>query len=1010
MALSCGIPDAIAVIKLAMQLYDNFISIFGNAKRDFALFSRELGSLKSTLEGIRRECGSGGSLMIHSDDVEGRMGIIADLEEAVSFTKESLTCWNKLLRGFEGRPQNMSWKIWWARKYPSLIQCRDRIHVQSKLLEIVMLRIHTSQNFAIISEIKQLGHELRAVVPPLPVISDIEKTIQEPQSPTAESSQGARSRSSTDVQSVATSSIATTHEEEGGIEATDYPDEVKSILQSVQDRIFDLLRRNRQISCHSQIPENTPPVEFAELFQKSALLSDYKSTPPTAWLRVGTWWLLKSIKLSEVLGSSYLAMHYVNLLKASWILYSQLGMNDIQSPETQEMIESLRPEERTLLENLASAISHHTEGFRGVSVPNISSLDPASFAIWERIAHEELDPASIYGHALDSHRWITIKDEHAGSDNEEVLYRSFVQAQIGRRAMRLLVEDTDYLLVLVVPSEQTEPIMVLSNQAGTMNLSCSSFQWAAGGSMDDTTNKMVVTFGKTAVPITFKNSDDYKKFTTLAREYFEAVKDREPSDSENEIYRRVLQGYSKINVNSSRQGKQPQLNHNHGFRYWEIRVHEMNSDQYWQKVRRLVISDCAREKKPKCTSFFLPMSWVYVSVNPLEPLEVTVKWSDCNQKDTSGGTGGNFDHLITYRWIRDSPNHSIKVKFLSEGDSITFSEIILSLNTCKISKELLGSWSYHDPKYHLYRVRNTKKGTGPETYKYLVVTKSESVPTIDIEEVWKRSEVHFFGREIDYIIDESSSKIELENLYSPLYLSNHVNMPQDAYEGSSVTYSHTEAMLGRVTFSIDVAAQSTEDLQTQLSHTTLQGERWVVLDRPTLDTEKEFLTALSDGWSVISSMKVVCIEYAEPKFLDLVKRLKKVPVYLQVWRENSSTGGAPATERLVARQITSSSGDLTWVSVEGSTRDSFSKASRETKNDRTIVMKRCTIWRGKMLDTTLMLATNGRANGPDPLKNSEFTIRFRDTKQKEAFSDAFSLGDLNRHMSVDSRSTTVCLP
>lgn len=45
-------------------------------------------------------------------------------------------------------------------------------------------------------------------------------------------------------------------------------------------------------------------------------------------------------------------------------------------------------------------------------------------------------------------------------------------------------------------------------------------------------------------------------------------------------------------------------------------------------------------------------------------------------------------------------------------------------------------------------------------------------------------------------------------------------------------------------------------------------------------------------------------------------------------------------------------------------------------------MKRCTISRGKMLDTTLMQATNGRANGPDPLKNSEFTIRFRDTKRK----------------------------
>lgn len=166
-----------------------------------------------------------------------------------------------------------------------------------------------------------------------------------------------------------------------------------------------------------------------------------------------------------------------------------------------------------------------------------------------------------------------------------------------------------------------------------------------------------------------------------------------------------------------------------------------------------------------------------------------------------------------------------------------------------------------------------KKGTGPEAYKYLVVTKSESVPTMGMEEIWKRSEVYFckvltqkleviltglcvVGKEINYIIDENYSRIELENLYSPLYLSNHVNMPQDAHGGSSVAYSHTEAKLGGVTFSIDVAAQSTEDLQPQLSHTTLQGERWVVLDRPALDTEKEFLTALSDGWSVILSMYV----------------------------------------------------------------------------------------------------------------------------------------------------------
>lgn len=53
---------------------------------------------------------------------------------------------------------------------------------------------------------------------------------------------------------------------------------------------------------------------------------------------------------------------------------------------------------------------------------------------------------------------------------------SFVQAQIGDRSMRLLVGDADYLLCLVVPSEEAEPTIILSNQAGTMNLSCSCQQ------------------------------------------------------------------------------------------------------------------------------------------------------------------------------------------------------------------------------------------------------------------------------------------------------------------------------------------------------------------------------------------------------------------------------------------------------------------------------------------------------------------------------------------------------
>lgn len=52
-----------------------------------------------------------------------------------------------------------------------------------------------------------------------------------------------------------------------------------------------------------------------------------------------------------------MAQPYMDLLKASWILYSVLGMSSIESPKTQDTIRSLSPQDRTLLENLASVKS-----------------------------------------------------------------------------------------------------------------------------------------------------------------------------------------------------------------------------------------------------------------------------------------------------------------------------------------------------------------------------------------------------------------------------------------------------------------------------------------------------------------------------------------------------------------------------------------------------------------------------------------------------------------------------
>lgn len=140
--LTLGISEVIAVVRVAMQLYDNVIGVARDAKKEFGIFSQELKNLKSTLEGIRKECGPQGKLTSQFSSAD-QQEIITELEETAKSAKVTLNCWNTLLEDFATRPQTISWKLAWARKHQKITQCRDRISIQSKMLEIVMLRIQT---------------------------------------------------------------------------------------------------------------------------------------------------------------------------------------------------------------------------------------------------------------------------------------------------------------------------------------------------------------------------------------------------------------------------------------------------------------------------------------------------------------------------------------------------------------------------------------------------------------------------------------------------------------------------------------------------------------------------------------------------------------------------------------------------------------------------------------------------------------------------------------------------
>lgn len=71
---------------------------------------------------------------------------------------------------------------------------------------------------------------------------------------------------------------------------------------------------------------------------------------------------------------------------------------------------------------------------------------------------------------LDNLRWITVEQEDAGSEQEKVLHRTFVNASIGGKKSRMRTKGAPYMLLLATREGESEPKIVLCNQSGTLCL------------------------------------------------------------------------------------------------------------------------------------------------------------------------------------------------------------------------------------------------------------------------------------------------------------------------------------------------------------------------------------------------------------------------------------------------------------------------------------------------------------------------------------------------------------
>jgi hypothetical protein len=91
--------------------------------------------------------------------------------------------------------------------------------------------------------------------------------------------------------------------------------------------------------------------------------------------------------------------------------------------------------------------------------------------VWEFLQPEEenFDEDDLLP-GLENGRWITVEQADAGEEDEKVLFRTFVNAEIGAKRYRMRKKGAPYMLLLSTKEGESEPKVTICNQSGTLCL------------------------------------------------------------------------------------------------------------------------------------------------------------------------------------------------------------------------------------------------------------------------------------------------------------------------------------------------------------------------------------------------------------------------------------------------------------------------------------------------------------------------------------------------------------
>lgn len=553
-----------------------------------------------------------------------------------------------------------------------------------------------------------------------------------------------------------------------------------------QDSDFPGLDNIHQDDILSKLQSDTRFQDLGEVFsQRAQLMSHIK--PLTEWLSCALWWLLKSRAVLEALSDQNRVNRLgtatwpvtvstkqaaVDQLKACWILENKVLVSDNEDAK-------ITGAAWKMFSDVCDAI--HGDLFErdtlGKFLADVNAVKNRNTLLEEHLS-QAVEQVSAVPEAIDSldppSRWFTLYQDEAGSTNERVFLRTFVNAAIGDQPRR--TKEAPYMLILWSVQGRSEVLISLVNQCGTVNLTApitrEHLRHYDEHSVESDLEFKISFPSQEHVTIRFLSSTDLDKVLGIPRTYYEHLQEWEPADGELLVFRESIRAFNQYQTGSANLDGPVGRGMSQERIVCELSLYVGIPSESWKTQRRLFVTSALGSKKPWCQSFWLPLGDVKVLRNGLD---MTITFSDCCQ--SAKRPDGQFGWYYSFVYDENKPNHNMRIQFDTDQAADEFYSAILRPwdLPCRLGNISLIKCYQHDhgsertvPNGKEIAVWKMEDREDHEASRYLSLVLTNKTLNGSIS-----SKVYFLLRDVDFIIGQAdTTSVEFPALYVPHYLSN----------------------------------------------------------------------------------------------------------------------------------------------------------------------------------------------------------------------------------------------